>query len=99
MQQKSNRTDLTNRPNDPAQEKHQCHCQRHVQVRVCASKQWILDLKTVRRLTTPTNNSKSRNQARPIREQDEDKDAREIPKRPVNQVASNYSFKKILQAL
>src|SRR6266436_2470040 len=99
MQQKSQWADLANSPYDPAQEKHQRHRQRHVQVRVRASKQWGYHFKTVLCFVTPSHHAKSRNQPGPIREQNEDEHRRKKPKCPLNQMMPDNSFQKIIQTL
>src|SRR5206468_1326991 len=83
--QKPERTDLLKTPDDPAREEDERHGERQVHIGVGAAEERLLETESLSRLLAPANRTDSRNQADPVRGEDEDEDAAEKPERPSDQ--------------
>ena len=69
------------RPIDPKNKKHRRHGEGHVQVGVSTAQQRTIDMKdAVRIVMSPSDRSEARSKAKPVYEQDEDKDRGKEPK-------------------
>src|SRR6266403_2842817 len=91
--------DFLHGPDDPAPEEDERHGERHVHVGIGAAEQWLLDREAGSGPVTPSDRTDARNQADPVRGENEDEDGAEEPERPFNQVMAEDPLEKAVEPL
>src|SRR5262249_37282390 len=89
-----------NRPDKPHHEKYCRHCGRHVQVRVATAQQRPIDMENSGSVVvSPADCSDSRNQPKPVHEQNKNENRGIEPKSLSHEVAADDVFQEVVQTL
>src|SRR5262245_6748255 len=98
MGQKSHRADFGYCPVNPAGKEHQGHGESHIEIGVYSPEQRLFNDKSVSGTMDPADMSHAGNQADPIGEQDEDKDAGKEPKGAIYEFFADDAAQELMQA-